>query len=234
MLGIERLRAAGRWTSISRPTPVRVTILPPEVAIDTISIGERHTCALTNRGAVYCWGANDSGQLGIGSQSPQTYPARPTITGGATAVATGEAHTCAIVNGAVFCWGLNTSYQVDPEAAPASYLDAIDIGTGNMRPTRLAAGREHTCAIDSSALAPVGIYCFGANAGDQLGVADPQARTYLLSLPDALETVSAGAEHTCALTAAGGIQCWGENEYGQLGSGILGIDSWSPTYVSGR
>ncbi len=225
----------GDGTSTSRSTPVRVTILPPGVLIDSIAIGERHTCALTYGGAVYCWGANDSGQLGIGSESPQTYPAAPTITSGATAIATGEAHSCAIVNRDVLCWGLNTSFQVNPEAAPASYPDVVDLAMSTVRPTSLAAGRDHTCAVDSSAvLTPVSVYCFGANDGDQLGVDDPQAKQSVVPIPEPMRAVSAGAGHTCVLTAAGGVQCWGENEYGQLGSGTTGVDSWLPTYVSGR
>ena len=49
-------------------------------------------------------------------------------------------------------------------------------------------------------------------------VALPGAAQTLVPL-EGVQNVSAGTEHTCALTSVGGVKCWGSNYYGQLGIG---------------
>jgi len=81
--------------------------------VAAISAGGRHTCAILTDGRLMCWGENDPyGNLGIGTNTNHFLPVEvPGITQ-ATAVATGEAHTCAVVNSEVYCWGANTAGQL--------------------------------------------------------------------------------------------------------------------------
>ncbi len=80
----------------------------------TVDVGALTTCAGKTTGRLYCWGADDNGQLGNGGPVPgtdQTIPAQ--VAGGATDWATvdvGDAHTCArITTRRLYCWGDNLS-----------------------------------------------------------------------------------------------------------------------------
>ena len=88
-----------------------------ELRFRSIHAGVRHACGLTTDGAAYCWGANRSGQLGIGrvdalATLPSNAGRNPTpqrVTGGLRfeRLSVGEA-TCGVtVGGNLFCWGLN-------------------------------------------------------------------------------------------------------------------------------
>lgn len=78
-----------------------------------ITLGEDHGCALlASDGKIACWGDNYYYQLGDDtvyySDGPLTVPNLK----GATAVAAGTQHTCALVSGTVKCWGGNGWHQL--------------------------------------------------------------------------------------------------------------------------
>jgi alpha-tubulin suppressor-like RCC1 family protein len=65
---------------------------------------------------------------------------------------------------------------------------------------------------------------------------DSTAQSYLpvevIDLSSGVSAVSAGWNHTCALTATGGLKCWGDNTGGQLGHDVP-MESHVPVDVAG-
>src|SRR5439155_24030995 len=73
------------------------------------------------------------------------------------------------------------------------------------------------------------------NAAGQVGIGttiDSDTPVDVRGLGGAVSAVAAGGRHTCALMAAGGIRCWGYNEFGQLGDGTT-AHSLMPVAVAG-
>ncbi|MDB5163016.1 MAG: Outer rane autotransporter barrel [Candidatus Saccharibacteria bacterium] len=94
--------------------------------IVAISTGAYHTCALDSDSKAYCWGRNESGQLGIGSNSTATRPAAVIASGALahrkiTSISTGTVQTCVSTNdGAAICWGVNIQGQLGNGSTTAS------------------------------------------------------------------------------------------------------------------
>ena len=91
------------------------------------SPGDGFTCATRTGGTLWCWGLNNTGQLGIGNQTDQNLPQQVTTPapGGWTSVSAGESHTCATrTGGTLWCWGfgdygqLGIGTEVNVAAAP--------------------------------------------------------------------------------------------------------------------
>ena len=108
---------------------------------------------------------------------------------------------------------------------------ASALGSEGMTATTVAAGGTHTCALDPAGYA----YCWGSNTDGQLGrgVMDDRPHTAPERVIGGLTftSLTAGAAHTCGLTASGEAYCWGLNSTGQLGSGSRG--EGRPAVVSG-
>src|SRR5439155_19854864 len=79
-----------------------------------VAAGGAHTCALTDTGAVKCWGLNSSGQLGDGTKTTRVVPVAASGLGsGVVWVSAGTKHSCAVPGvGAVECWGYDKSGQL--------------------------------------------------------------------------------------------------------------------------
>jgi alpha-tubulin suppressor-like RCC1 family protein len=204
-----------------------------------VALGGQHTCIIAedtqgqNAGQVLCWGANDQGQLGDGTNVDRLAPVRVDLGGAlAVAIAAGASHTCAALSGGgVKCWGSNSAGQLGVPASLASShtpLDAAVTGVASSG-TPLAAGSGHTCAV----VAGGAVRCWGASSLGQLGngslsaALGPQQAGSL----SGVGALTAGGDHTCAL-AAGGVWCWGANESGQVGGGSFATPVSSPTSVA--
>ncbi len=209
-------------------TPVNVSNLASGVT--AISAGSYHTCARTSTGAMKCWGNNAYGRLGDGTTTNRDEPVT-IFASGINSISAGWAHTCAATSsGAAKCWGLNNRSQLGLNSTGGDHFSPATVSGLGSGVTSVSAGGFHTCAMVSGA-----IKCWGANNFGQLGDTttferdEPVNVFWLASVPAA---VSAGGNHTCALNTDGGVKCWGQNAYGQLGDNT-NDQRTAPVNVSG-
>ncbi len=187
----------------------------------SVSAGERHACAIIGQQA-YCWGANEHGQLGIGSTRAQARPVLVTGDARFVRVRVGSAHSCALDDmGGVHCWGNNDRGQLglgDREDRLIPTEVALSAPA-----TDVATKFRHGCAL----LLDTRLYCWGDNEEGQIGQADAYPANDRTAA-DALgpQQVAAGDwravdtadGHTCGVHTSGELWCWGRNSEHELGS----------------
>ncbi|NLG95743.1 MAG: hypothetical protein GX491_00125 [Chloroflexi bacterium] len=201
---------------------------------NSITAGGLHTCALTPTGGVKCWGLNNFGQLGDGTTTE--YSTRPVdvidLSSGVQAIAAEYNYTCALPTaGKVKCWGDNWYGQIREDTTTTHYSTPVDVEglSGGVR--AITAGGAHTCALTTTG----GVKCWGANWYGQLGNgtgAYSPTPVGVEGLSGGVRAITVGYAHTCALTTAGEMKCWGYNYYGQLGNGTT-TNSLTPVDVIG-
>ncbi len=197
-----------------------------------VTAGNYHTCAVTTSGGAQCWGANYWGQLGDGTTTAKPWPTDVAgLSNGVQMISASHEHTCAITaTGGVKCWGANYDGQLGDGtlSSRTTPTDVVGLSSGVLA---VSAGNYHTCALTVSG----GVKCWGANDRGQLGDGTWNASTTpvdVVSLTSGVQALSAGGYHTCALTLAGSVKCWGLNSAGQLGDGT-DADRWTPVDVVG-
>ena len=133
-----------------------------------------------------------------------------------TSVAAGSDHSCAITTGGgVKCWGANSTGQLGNNSTVASVspVDVVGLTSGV---ANLSVGVSFTCALTTSGAAK----CWGRNSRGQLGDGTTTQRLVPVTVAGLASGVSqlvTGAWHACALTTSGGVKCWGENAWGEVG-----------------
>lgn len=178
-----------------------------------------HTCGLTAAGAAWCWGENEFGRLGDGTQTLRNAPVA--VSGGIvfTSISAGGGHTCGLTAaGTAYCWGLNSRGQVG-DGTTANKLVPVPVST-SLKFRQIAAGVAHTCALTEQNIP----YCWGDNVAGALGdgtTTSSQNTPVPVAGGNDFTMITVGERHACGLTGEGIVLCWGFNQFGALGDGTF-------------
>src|SRR3989442_1676092 len=243
----------GDGTMTNRSSPVLVQA-PAGVSFAAVTGGDAHTCGVTAgggcgavaagaadpwgataAGAAYCWGDNGFGQLGDGTTTSQSSPVLVQAPPGVSfaAVTGGVAHTCGVTAaGIAYCWGRNLEGQLGGGASTTNRLTPAPV----LAPAEVSFAAVGAADFQTGGVTATGAaYCWGANGSGQLGDGT-NTTNRLTPVPVqapagvSFAAVTAGAVHTCGITAAGTAYCWGRNVEGQLGDGTT-TDRLTPVRV---
>jgi alpha-tubulin suppressor-like RCC1 family protein len=208
-----------------RPDPVDVAGLPAPV--EQLALGANHTCVILTDKSLWCWGRNNTGELGIpiaGNVSTPTH-----VLDDVVQASGGEGFTCALRGDhSVWCWGINTNGQLGdstfidratPRAIPAFVADSVSVGD------------KHACAVVGGRYT-----CWGLNNNGELGdgtnIIRPMPGT--LSVLANIVQLDAGNDHNCALLEDTNVVCWGYNEDGAVGAAFSSRYETKPIEISIR
>lgn len=162
-----------------------------------VAVGDRHACARTKTGGVWCWGHGYNGQTGSGLSALSNV----------VEVKAGMAHTCArLATGKVSCWGTNQFGELGngggrDSATPVEVREIDDA-------EQLAVGMMHSCVVRASGE----VWCWGSGAWGELGDGMESTQTgplRVVGVTDAVE-VGVGSSVSCARRRDGAVLCWGQ------------------------
>ena len=153
-----------------------------------------------------------------------------------TSVSAGVGHTCALLSsGTVKCWGDNNYGQLG-DGSTTNYSSTPVSVSGISTASQVSAGSYHSCVLLDDGT----IKCWGVNDYGELGDGSTTDRSTPVQVKGVGGTctlsnvtqISGGGYHSCVLLVGSTVECWGDNEYGQLGDGSTS-DSWTPISVTG-
>ena len=182
------------------------------------------TVAVQRDGSLWTWGANEVGQLGIGSTSTISQTSVPQQIGlGYVAVAAGLNFCMALKDdGTLWSWGYNPSGQLGDGTTTIRY-SPVQIGSGF---AAIAAGQNFGMGLKSDG----SLWTWGFNSDGQLGNGTTTDQHSPVQIGTGFTLIAAGDEFAVAAKSDGTLWAWGNNLDGQLGDGT-NINRSSPVQV---
>ncbi len=183
----------------------------------TISMGTKHSAAITEDGSLYMWGANDRGQIGNGTLEHVNTPTK--VLDNVVSVSLGGYHTAAITaDGSLYTWGYNSNkqlgystYSKNDEGEyvgkyPRKLMDGV---------VSVSLGELHSAAITRKG----DLYAWGNSKYGQCGTG---SYGYNISSPTLVmhhvRYVELGVESSAAITLDNTLYTWGDGSLGLLGN----------------
>ena len=204
-------------------SPSKVTI-PNGLKATAIAAGPKTFCVILANKQVACWGKNNTQQAGmnLSNVALKTPRINTELKDPAAEIALGSGHTCVrTAAGKLYCWGKNSARQVD--AGTASSFKATHpvphLVTGVPVVRHIALADDTTCFLDYAG----DVYCYGSGEEGALGNGATKASTnpVRVMLPGPADDIACtpDSDGCCAALQDGGVFCWGQAYYGELGNG---------------
>jgi alpha-tubulin suppressor-like RCC1 family protein len=234
----------GSTTHYNEPRPVSAVTGLAVTSVSSVTTNAGSTCALSTEQVVFCWGYNDYGALGTGDTTQRTTPHPVTTSSGMPqgairSVVSSESGMCTVdQTNTVRCWGYSSGGLGDGLAI-ARTTPTLTV--------RVPAGVEvASLAMARGALGTMSKGCFLSTDGQAwcwysgdpgftslASIMEPAAPG-LASPPAGRQwaQLAAGWLHSCGLDTTRAMWCWGDNEWGQLGTGDT-VSSPHPILVTG-
>jgi len=208
--------------------PVRLAA--PYGSLQSVATSGSEGCGLDVAGALYCWG--------FGSPYAAVAPDLRF-----SQVVVGQAHRCALATGGtLYCWGATDYSGVNPanptirDCSPTplyaySCVPFPQPVAGNERFKAVSVGYYHTCALTEGGQ----VLCWGEGAVGQIGQGPDSNYSRVphpISSPDRFSGVASAAWHSCAVSTASRVLCWGSNYSGEIGTGSAVAENYTPAPIS--
>ena len=200
----------------------------------SVSYGTQSLFGITSNGALFAWGLNTYGNLGLNDIARRSSPVQVGTSSWASVSANNSATFAIRADNTLWSWGYNVVGQLGQNDV-ISRSSPVQIGAGTWSKLITNAGivTSHIAAIDSNG----SLWTWGNNASGQLGLNDTNHRSSPVQLgSSSWSMISSGQQMMIGITTAGKIFAWGDNSNGQLGDSTvvaksspiqIGTSSWS-------
>ena len=198
----------GDKTITSPPPPAAEPPADPAfapAAPATIALGEHSSCAINSKKRVVCWGGNDTGELGDGTNLEASSLVEVAGVDDVIEIGAGAGHACARTeDGSVWCWGGGSDFRLGsqaeggPHKAQRAVEHAISIDVGD----------EHSCAV----IVDGKVRCWGSPEDGRLGLdhLDHVTEPTIVTMDvEGATGVAVGTGKTCVRDRLGDVYCWG-------------------------
>lgn len=197
-----------------------------------IAAGGNTSCARRSGGTVVCWGADGEGATGNnGSFVNNPVPVNVSALTDATDVSVGRGHACSVrATNAVRCWGANAFGQLGNNLQTNSGVSVLV--SGSLLANLVSVGGDTSCAV----LANGSVQCWGSGNYGQLANGNTtgfEKTPVAIPALNLFVKISMGLKHSCALDSSSAVNCWGRDNYGQLGNNNVNTDEPTPVLATG-
>ncbi|MDT8437076.1 MAG: Ig-like domain-containing protein [Gemmatimonadota bacterium] len=208
---------AGSATIVARAGAAADSVrIDVRLRLASVSVGEMHACGLSERGAVFCWGANPHGELGTGDYGSRLRPARTAPGLRLAEVAAAGGFTCgAAPDGTGWCWGDGSMMEMGTLAAAKTNPLPLPVDGGHVFRSVSGSQMAHACGLGADG----GARCWGYNRFGMVGhgVTRDEPTPVPVAGGHVFRALHSAFFRTCGIDDEGRALCWGRGGPAQIG-----------------